>query len=130
MQYFITKFDKQRIVDISNHFFPCEICGLIGINTDKYLHPLFVKNEDLNPLRNFRISNGSVAKAKIELNKRGFAFIGVIHSHPKTMAKPTTSDKNYNMGNSLWIIYSVCYKELKIYKWNGRIFIEQKLLVK
>lgn len=130
MKYHITTYEKDKLFRVSKKFYPYEVCGILGVQRflDKNcLKVLFLENRALNPKRNFRLVNNDIERGKGILHENHYRFCGYFHSHPSTRALPTRSDKNYNIGNSLWLIQSVSYGELNLFTWNGKVFSDCEL---
>ena len=116
MSYQITKKDLRLIEDWSAIAAPRECCGLLvrdkTIRGVDRLIPILCKNYASNPLRSFRVIGADIDK----IISKPETLIGCFHSHPKTIAYPTTSDKKNNFPTSfLYLIYSHCYKETGLF---------------
>jgi proteasome lid subunit RPN8/RPN11 len=133
MHYYISIFDKDKIEKASKEFYPFEICGILGYmieNENCFLTPYFVKNRYGDQRYQFKINNKDILLGKLKLAEKDYKYCGFFHSHPRSYAKPSIGDRNYQLGNSLWLIYSVCYRNLKLYKWNSYKFSELILEIK
>lgn len=132
MKYFITTYEKDKLLRVSKKFYPYEVCGILGLRKiigKNCLKVLFLENRALNPKRNFVLVSDDIERGKGILQENNYRFCGYFHSHPSTRALPTRSDRNYNIGNSLWLIQSVSYDELRLFLWNGRVFSDCELSV-
>jgi len=132
MNYYLSSYEIEKIRKFSKNFYPFETCGIIGcskINNKYFIVPLFLENKASNKRMNFRIKNEDLINGKNILYENCLKFCGFFHSHPSTFARPTQGDKNFHIGNSLWLIYSVCHNEIKLYQWNGFKFNERIILI-
>lgn len=98
---------------------PNESCAILfGKNnngqfsiTDVFL----TKNTEPSPV-NFTISNEDLIKAYKESEEKNLEVIAIFHSHPNSVAYPSSTDRQYMEVNPVpWIIYSNTNNEFRAY---------------
>lgn len=111
---------------------PIEACGLVSGKENKGLTLWQVPNEDKSPNR-FKISEESMKKTIVKIEKKGEQLTGVFHSHPVTRAYPSFFDiKNHAYPTVAYIIVSLLKSEpvVKCYRiTENKKVIKLKLVV-
>jgi proteasome lid subunit RPN8/RPN11 len=73
------------------------------------------KNMEQSPI-SFTISNDDLIKAYEQAEKNSLEIIGIFHSHPDSVAYPSTTDQKYMEINPVpWVIFSNITDEFKGY---------------
>lgn len=104
---------------------PNESCAILFGNTsdDQVLVKgiFLTKNIEVSPV-NFTISNEELIQAYTEAEREGLDVSGIFHSHPSSVAYPSSTDKRYMEINPVpWIIFSNLSNELKAYIYDSDI---------
>ncbi|MDE1843763.1 MAG: M67 family metallopeptidase [Thaumarchaeota archaeon] len=115
----LSKNQVQVLKKHSERELPNESCAILfgstvdGIVTIKEM--FLTKNIDKSPV-NFTISNEELITAYSEAEKMHLEVIGIFHSHPGSVAYPSSTDKKYMEINPIpWIIFSGIHDEFKAY---------------
>ncbi|MDE1726922.1 MAG: M67 family metallopeptidase [Thaumarchaeota archaeon] len=98
---------------------PNESCAILFGKSDssQFLTSdvFLTKNSEPSPV-NFTISNDDLIRAYEESEKRNLEVIGIFHSHPDSIAYPSSTDRQYMEVNPVpWIIYSNTKDEFRAY---------------
>ncbi len=115
-------FSKNHVATLKKHAIqnkPNESCAILfGNNDDRQflIKDIFLtKNSKPSPV-NFAISNEELIQAYQEAEKRGLEVIAIFHSHPDSVAYPSSTDLQYMQINPVpWVIYSNASNELMAY---------------
>jgi proteasome lid subunit RPN8/RPN11 len=104
---------------------PNESCailfGKIENETFDVRDVFLTKNIENSPV-NFTISNDELLAAYSEAEKRRLEVIGIFHSHPDSVAYPSSTDKKFMEINPVpWVIFSGKNKEFKAYIFESEI---------
>lgn len=104
---------------------PNESCAILfgKIELDHFaVKDIFLtKNTEDSPI-NFTISNDELIKGYEEAEKRNLDVVGIFHSHPKSEAYPSLTDKKYMEINPVpWIIFSNSAEQFKAYIFDSNI---------
>lgn len=119
---------KNQIEVLTNHSkekSPNESCAILFGSTDNdqvIIKEIFLaKNIENSPV-NFTISPEELILAYITAEKKGLDVSGIFHSHPSSVAYPSSTDKKYMEGNPVpWVIFSNLNDEFKAYIYNSGI---------
>jgi proteasome lid subunit RPN8/RPN11 len=77
------------------------------------------KNTENSPL-NFTISPEELILAYDTAEKNNLHVSGIFHSHPESIAYPSSTDKKYMKGNPVpWVIFSNINNEFKAYIYDS-----------
>lgn len=105
--------------------FPKEASGLIlkqEFRTNMILSVVCTSNKENNPFM-FRIKESTIESVSNSIEKSGKKICGCFHSHIIGRAKPSIYDHlAKKKPGDLWLIYSIKFSELKLFKWNGNTF--------
>jgi [CysO sulfur-carrier protein]-S-L-cysteine hydrolase len=104
---------------------PNESCAiLLGSvhNTQVIVKEIFpAKNIELSPV-SFTISPEELIMAYKDAEEKKLAVSGIFHSHPDSIAYPSSTDKKYMKLNSYpWVIFSNIDNEFKAYIYDSDI---------
>jgi proteasome lid subunit RPN8/RPN11 len=104
---------------------PNESCAILFGSTNDYqviVKEIFLaKNIENSPV-NFAISNEELIRAYDEAETKRLDISGIFHSHPDSIAYPSTTDKKYMKINPIpWIIFSNLDNKFKAYIYNSEI---------
>ena len=119
---------KNQIYILANHSkenSPNESCAILFGRTDDdevLVKEIFLtKNIDNSPV-NFTISPDELITAYSTAEKKGLDVSGIFHSHPSSVAYPSSTDKKYMEGNPVpWVIFSNLNNDFKAYIYNSDI---------
>ena len=119
---------QDHIEILTNHAkknIPNESCailfGKIENETFDVKDIFLTKNTEESPI-NFTISNDELLAAYGEAKKRKLEVIGIFHSHPDSIAYPSSTDKKYMEINPVpWVIFSNKNKEFRAYIFESEI---------
>lgn len=114
---FLTKDQKQILIDISEKEKPNESCAILfgkGKGHESTVVELFLtENMEKSPV-NFTISNDQLLEAYRKADEKNLEVVGIFHSHPSSEAFPSITDKKFMQSNPVvWIIYSGLNKNFK-----------------
>jgi proteasome lid subunit RPN8/RPN11 len=98
---------------------PNEACAILFGKTDNYnitVKEVFLtKNIENSPV-NFTIAPEELIHAYDASEKKNLEVSAIFHSHPGSVAYPSTTDKKYMQINPVpWIIFSNIHDEFKAY---------------
>lgn len=98
--------------DIALRSYPEECCGfLFGYGNESQASAVEVKEvtnaDPHNKHRHFTISPASYLMAERLAEKKQLALLGIFHSHPDQVAKPSNEDLTYALPNFYYIIISL-----------------------
>jgi len=115
----------ELLTDHAKRNIPNESCAILfgKIENENFIvkDVFLTKNIENSPV-NFTISNDELITAYGEAEKRKLGVIGIFHSHPDSIAYPSTTDKKYMEINPVpWIIFSNKNKEFKAYIFESEI---------
>ncbi len=104
---------------------PIESCALLfGVITDNNytVREIYLtKNIEDSPV-SFTMSNDELINAYAKAEKLGLEVIGIFHSHPESIAYPSTTDRRYMEINPVpWIIFSNLNDEFKGYIFDSEL---------
>jgi [CysO sulfur-carrier protein]-S-L-cysteine hydrolase len=121
---------RNQINTLTNHSkenLPNESCsilfGNIG-NNQVIIKEIFLTKNIENSPASFTISNEELIKAYSEAEKKKIDVSGIFHSHPASVAYPSSTDKKYMECNPVpWVIFSNLNNEFKAYIYNSDVII-------
>lgn len=122
---FLTEDQKKILTNHAEAEKPNESCALLyGSETNQgmIVERIFLtENIEKSPV-NFTISAEQLLEAdKIE-RESAQKMVGIFHSHPKSIAYPSDTDKKFMEVNPIiWLIYSGSTKEFKAFVLESRI---------
>ena len=100
---------------------PNEACAILLGKGDTVSEAFLTKNIAESPV-NFTISNKQLLEVYKKAEESNTAVIGIFHSHPRSQAYPSNTDKKIMNSNPVvWIIYSGSDKNMKAYVLNSDI---------
>ena len=115
-------FSRNQVEVLKKHSkqnLPNESCAILfgsiidGIVTIKEI--FLADNIDKSPV-NFTISNEELITAYSQAEEMALEVIGIFHSHPGSVAYPSSTDKKYMEINPIpWVIFSDVHDEFKAY---------------
>lgn len=88
----ITQEQVDQIIDQAVAGSPREICGMMGGKDSEVLKIFATKNVDDSDTT-YKIDPGEQFKIMKQLRDEGLELVGIYHSHPKTEAYPSPTDK-------------------------------------
>jgi len=105
--------------------YPNESCAILfgGTSNDQaIIQEIFLtKNIEDSPV-NFTISPKELIQAYDTAERKKMDVIGIFHSHPDSVAYPSSTDKKYMKINPVpWVIFSNIFNEFKAYIYNSDI---------
>ena len=119
---------QDHIEILTNHAkknIPNESCAILFGKIENEIFDVkdvfLTKNTEESPI-NFTISNDELLAAYSEAEKRKLEIIGIFHSHPDSIAYPSSTDKKYMEINPVpWVIFSNKNKEFRAYIFESEI---------
>ena len=121
-------FSRPQIQILTQHSIknsPNESCAILfGITSidQVIIKDIFLTKNIKNSPVNFTISNEELIKAYNEAERIELDVSGIFHSHPASIAYPSSTDKKYMEINPVpWIIFSNLSNEFKAYIYNSDI---------
>ena len=83
-----------------------------------------------NTLISFRIRDAAIKKIAESLQGSGTTICGCFHSHVVGAARPSSHDSAATKeAGDLWLIYSVRFRDLNLYRWDGTTFQKERFLI-
>ena len=119
LEIVLTKKQKETLANHAQSSFPNESCALLfGTDDSKTctVKDVFLAdNIEKSPI-NFTISNDELLKGYKEAEQKKLDVIGIFHSHPHSEAIPSSTDREFMVGNPvIWVIFSNKYDEFRAY---------------
>ena len=115
----LTQKDKDELVTHAVGQQPSESCAmLLGTKADDIwnVKEIFLTQNIDNSQANFTISPEELLEGYQLAEKMHLELVGVFHSHPKSDAIPSSTDKKFMQNNPVpWIIFSGVDNNLKAY---------------
>ena len=115
----LTQKDKDELVTHAIEQQPSESCAmLLGTKADDIwnVKEIFLTQNIDNSQTNFTISPEELLEGYQLAEKMHLELVGVFHSHPKSDAIPSSTDKKFMQNNPVpWIIFSGVDNNLKAY---------------
>ena len=94
---------------------PNESCAMLYGEKNTVSEVFLTKNIEESPV-NFTISNEQLIEGYKIAEEKNLEMIGIFHSHPKSKAYPSNTDKKFMFSNPVvWVIYSGINKNFKAY---------------
>ena len=109
--------------------YPREACGLlVGAAARGGVRLSVLATEtDRNTAVSFLIQDAAVERGQKAL-RSGETLCGVFHSHILGPARPSRRDRaGARTPGELWLIYSLRFRDLKLYEWDGGQFTRKRL---
>lgn len=83
-----------------------------------------------NTLRSFRIRDAAIEKIAQSLKGSDSKICGTVHSHVLGKAYPSSRDCAATKKNGdLWLIYSMRFCDLNLFRWNGKTFEKERIVI-
>ena len=115
----LTQKDRDELVTHAIEQQPSESCAmLLGTKADDIwnVKEIFLTQNIDNSQANFTISPEELLEGYQLAEKMHLELVGVFHSHPKSDAIPSSTDKKFMQNNPVpWIIFSGVDNNLKAY---------------
>lgn len=113
--------DKKILTEHSENEEPNESCAILFGKGNIVSEVFITKNIKESPV-NFTISNEQLIKAYDVAEQKKTKVIGIFHSHPKSEAYPSNTDKKFMHSNPVvWVIYSGVSKDFRAYTLESEI---------
>jgi proteasome lid subunit RPN8/RPN11 len=122
----------EQILTFAQAAFPRESAGLLLQEEFKRFTVLSVAATPIkeNTLLSFRIREAAIDKIAESLRGSGMIICGCFHSHVIGAASPSRHDNAATKKpGDLWLIYSVRFRNLNLFEWNGSIFHRERFRV-
>ncbi|MFB5597777.1 MAG: M67 family metallopeptidase [Nitrosopumilaceae archaeon] len=115
----ILKAQKELLLNHATKCKPNESCAILfgSIENEKSIvkDVFLAENIDESPV-NFTISNEELLKAYKIAEQKNLDIVGIFHSHPRSDAFPSSTDKKFMYSNPVvWVISSGESNELKAF---------------
>lgn len=112
--------------------FPQEASGLLLRREFKRFTVLSLtvtSSEENTPL-SFRIRDAAIDEIAESLRGSDTTICGCFHSHVVGPARPSSSDcAGTKKPGELWLIYSVRFRNLNLFGWDGMTFQKERFLI-
>jgi proteasome lid subunit RPN8/RPN11 len=105
---------------------PAECCGLLLGHGDSVVEAMRARNASADPSR-FIVDPEDHFRGRREARSRGFDVVGFYHSHPRSPAQPSDTDRaEAGYPDHLYLIVSLVPEppEIRLFRFNGRNFLE------
>ncbi len=120
----LTQAQKELLLNHASKWNPNESCAILFGRVDgskNIVEEVYLaENIDESPV-NFTISNEELLKAYKIAEEKKLDIVGIFHSHPKSDASPSSTDKKFMVSNPVVWIISSANDELKAYLLDGDI---------
>ena len=111
----LSESDKKILSEYSENQKPKESCALLFGKDNQVLDLFLTENIEKSPV-NFTISNEQLIEGYKTAEGKKMEVVGIFHSHPKSDAYPSNTDKEFMQSNPVvWIIYSGINKNFKAF---------------
>ena len=111
----LSESDKKILSEYSENQKPKESCALLFGKDNQVLDLFLTENIEKSPV-NFTISNEQLIEGYKTAEEKKMEVVGIFHSHPKSDAYPSNTDKEFMQSNPVvWIIYSGINKNFRAY---------------
>jgi len=122
--------DLVAAVRHSHKSFPTEACGvLVGRRGSTLLSIRSTAGRD-NTVISFTIADSEIAAIEQDLAGSNEAVRGCFHSHVFGRAIPSKRDAAARKRRGdLWLIYSLRFRQLRLFEWNGDRFSRRRFRV-
>ena len=111
----LSESDKKILSEYSENQKPKESCALLFGKDNQVLDLFLTENIEKSSV-NFTISNEQLIEGYKTAEERKMEVVGIFHSHPKSDAYPSNTDKEFMQSNPVvWIIYSGINKNFRAY---------------
>lgn len=119
----LSKPQVQILVKHARETVPNESCAILfgrTIDSDILVEEIFLtKNIEASPV-NFTIAPEELISAYDTAEEKKLEVIGIFHSHPDSVAYPSSTDKKYMEINPVpWVIFSNPNNEFKAYIYDS-----------
>ncbi len=121
----------ERLLTHVRTTFPREASGLLIRRELKRFTILSVEgtSSEENTLLSFRIRDEAIDKIAESLKDSGARVCGCFHSHVVGAARPSRYDRaTTKEPGDLWLIYSMRFRDLNLYRWDGLMFQKERFL--
>ena len=116
--------------------YPYECCGfLTGYEKNDHHNVMDIicgENKSAVKEKAFFMSPYDYKNAELEAEKKGYALVGIYHSHPNGEAVPSTTDSNFALPCFSYLIVSVHQQKLtsvKCWRLNEISFFEEENII-
>ena len=127
----LSKLQKKILLDHTHKEDPNESCAILYGNKngeENIVKEIWLtENIDSSPVE-FTLSPEQTWEMDKRSKELNLEIIGIFHSHPKSEAYPSSTDKKYmkiNQNQYVWIIYSGINKNFKAFVLESEIPIEE-----
>ena len=122
----ISNLFRENLVQHANKQDPYEACAILLGNTNEETWEtteiFLTENMDKSEI-NFTVSNEQLLEGYTKAEENGLDVVGIFHSHPKSVASPSSTDIKFMKVNPVpWVIYSGLTKEMKAYFLDSEVF--------
>lgn len=115
----LTESQKKLLTEHAENEKPNEACAILfGITNDtgSIVKEIFLTENIEESPANFTISNEQLIEGYRLAEEKKMEVIGIFHSHPDSVAFPSSTDRKFMLGNPVvWVIYSGVSKDMKAY---------------
>ena len=115
----LSQSDKKILIECAENEKPNESCAILYgdiKNENSIVKEIWLtENIEKSPVE-FTLSPEQTLEMHEKEKELGLQIIGIFHSHPKSQAFPSSTDKRFMENNPyVWIIYSGINKDFKAY---------------
>lgn len=130
--YILSIHEIEKLLTSAQTAFPREASGLLLRREFKRFTVLSLavtSSEENTPL-SFRIRDAAIDEIAESLRGSGTTICGCFHSHVVGPARPSNRDcAATKEPGDLWLIYSVRFRNLNLFGWNGMTFQKDRFLI-
>jgi proteasome lid subunit RPN8/RPN11 len=109
--------------------FPKEASGILVQQAYKRVSvlSLVATSSEINTPTSFRIEDDAIESVQRSLAHTRARVCGYFHSHIGGPARPSSRDvAGAKDQGELWLIYSVRFRDLRLFRWNGAAFERER----
>lgn len=127
--YWISRATFRQIRALAENSLPVEASGIL-LAAGQELKVLEVSSRFNTPVT-FLIARSDIERVSIAVEGGPWRICGCFHSHTVKAANPSIADANGARDfGGLWLIYSVRFREIRLYFWQGNTFHRRKLKIR
>lgn len=96
---------------------PHECCGLLLASGSRIVEAVPARNISTTPLSTYTIEPGDHFHAIRSARDRTLDVVGAYHSHPRSLARPSATDRALAFSDFLFVIVGLAARDAEIAAW-------------
>lgn len=109
---------EEAILAHAHNASPQECCGLLLGRDDRVFHAVAARNAATDPIRRFLVEPEDYFEAIRQARREALDVIGVYHSHPRSAAIPSATDRAEGFENFVFLIVGLGHEPPEITAWS------------